>query len=202
MNLFARFTTLFMNVEYEATFLNIDKDEIRQKLKDVGAILVRSEYLQKRINFYLPGEKDLSDKFVRVRDEGDQIILSLKIFDGDKIENQKEICIKIDDFDQTVEFLKLIGCKPKAYQETKRELWKIDNVEITIDEWPFLEPYIEVEGMGEDEVKKVSEKIGFNYDDALFCNVTKIYEMKYGISSDKFHLVKELVFDMQNPFLK
>lgn len=35
-----------MEIEYEATFINVDKDEMHQRLKDAGAILVRPEYLQ------------------------------------------------------------------------------------------------------------------------------------------------------------
>ena len=32
------------------------------------------------------------------------------------------------------ELLNTLGCQERAYQETKRELWKLDGVEITIDE--------------------------------------------------------------------
>jgi adenylate cyclase class 2 len=190
-----------VEIEYEATFLNIDKDEIRQKLKKVGAVLLQPEYLQKRIPFHLPKEKRSENKFVRVRDEGDKITLSLKIIDGNKIENQKELCLEVNSFDETVKFLKLIGCEPKSYQENKRELWKLDNVEITINEWPFLEPLIEVEGKSEEEVKKVSEKIGFDYSSALFGSTTTPYQIKYGVHPDKVNLAPKIVFDMENPFI-
>lgn len=191
-----------MNIEYEATFLNINKDEIRERLKKAGALLLRPEYLQKRIPFHLPKEKRSDNAWLRVRDEGDKVTLSLKIVDGEKIEDQKELCLEVNNFDDAVNLLESIGCEPKAYQETKRELWKLDNVEITIDEWPFLEPFIEVEGKSEEEVKKVSEKIGFNYIDALFCEVTKLYQLKYGVNSPDIRLVKKLVFGGENPFLK
>ena len=190
-----------MNIEYEATFLNVDKDEVRGRLKKAGAQLVRPEYLQKRIPFHLPKEKRSNDAWLRVRDEGNKITLSLKVVDGDKIEDQKEICLNIDNFDEAVKLLKAIGCEPKSYQETKRELWKLDDVEITIDEWPFLEPFVEVEGKSEKEVKRVSEKIGFNYTDALFCAVGKLYKMKYGIHPDQINSTDKIVFDMGNPFL-
>lgn len=36
-----------MQIEYEATFININKDEIRARLKKVGATLVKPEFLQK-----------------------------------------------------------------------------------------------------------------------------------------------------------
>jgi len=40
-----------MAIEYEATFPNIDKDEIRERLKKAGAVLIHAEVLQKRNNF-------------------------------------------------------------------------------------------------------------------------------------------------------
>lgn len=191
-----------MNIEYEATFPNINKDEMRQKLKDVGALLVKPEFLQRRIPFELPNGHEIKGGFVRVRDEGDKITLSLKIFDGDeKVENQKEICLEINNFEEAVELLKLIGCEPKSYQENKREIWRLDDVEIMIDEWPFLEPLIEIEGKSEESIKEVSEKIGFDYSEALFCGATKIYQMKYNISKDRVNFAPKIVFNMQNPFV-
>ncbi len=189
-----------MEIEYEAKFLDIDKDEMRQRLKAVGAKLIRPEFLQKRIPFDLPKEKKSKDVWLRVRDEGDKITLSLKAVTGDNIEDQKEICLEISDFSDAVKMLESIGCEAKSYQETKRELWKLDDVEITIDEWPFLKPFVEVEGKSEKVVKSVSEKIGFDYDDALFCAVGKLYKIKYGIHLDEINNLRKIVFNMDNPF--
>ncbi len=190
-----------MQIEYEATFANINKDEARKRFRQAGAELVRSEYLQKRIPFHLPKEKRSKNSWLRVRDEGDKITLSLKVIDGNKIENQKEICLTINNYEDAVELLKAIGCEPKSYQETRRELWKLDGVNITIDEWPFLEPFVEIEGHSKEAVKKISEKLGFNYADALFCSVGKIYEMKYQIPPGEINKLEKLVFDMESPFI-
>ena len=161
---------------------------------------MRPEYLQKRIPFHLPKEKRADDSWLRVRDEGDKITLSLKVVDGEKIENQKEICLEVNNFDDAVELLRAIGCESKSYQETKRELWRLDGVDITIDEWPFLEPFVEVEGDSEEAVKEVSEKLGFHYADALFCAVGTLYKMKYGIHPNDINGLEKLVFKMENPF--
>lgn len=189
-----------MNIEYEATFPNVDKDDIRAKLKSAGAVLMRPEFVQRRIPFWLPGRVDAETSWVRVRDEGRNITMSIKTIDGLGISDQREICLSVNSFDDAVEFLKLLGCEPKSYQETKRELWVLDGVEVTLDEWPFLEPLVEVEGNDESSVRRVSEKIGFKYDDALFCAVGKLYEMKYGVSSEAINVLEKLVFDMPNPF--
>jgi len=51
-----------MQAEYEATFININKDEIREKLKQVGAVLVKPEVLMKRYTFNLPKEHEMVAK--------------------------------------------------------------------------------------------------------------------------------------------
>lgn len=190
-----------MKTEFEATFININKDEIRAKLKEVGAILKRPEFMQRRVVFRLPKGHEIDGGWLRVRDEGDKVTMSLKIINGEKIEDQKEACLKIDNFDEGVTILSSIGCEKKAYQESKRELWLIGDTEITIDEWPFLEPYVEVEGESEEVVKEVSNKLGFDYSKAYFCAVGKIYSLKYGISEDIINnQTPEILFDGKNPF--
>ena len=190
-----------MNIEYEATFTNIDKQEIREKLKNVGAKLIKPEFMQKRVVFNLPDGYN-GHTWVRVRDEQDKITMTYKEINGENIEDQKEVNLVIDNFESGEEFLKSIGCHKKAYQESKRELWELDGVEIMIDEWPFLEPFVEVEGKSEQEVVLVSEKIGFNYSSALFSSVSLIYSKKYNIPCDIIdNKTPEITFDMKNPFL-
>jgi len=191
-----------MEIEYEATFYPIDKDEIRNRLKKAGAKLIKPEFLQKRVVFNLPGNKNKDTTWLRVRDECDKITMSIKVVDGDEICDQKEICLVVDNFSNAVLFLESIGCLKKAYQQSKRELWILDDCEITIDEWPFLEPYVEIEGKGEESVKKVCVKLGFDYTDALFCSTDELYSRKYGITRDFINnKIPEIRFDMKNPFL-
>lgn len=192
-----------MDIEYEATFPDIDKDESRKMFQKAGATLVRKEYMQRRFTFNLPDEERNKTGWLRVRDEGDKITMSLKQLHGDKIQDQKELCLEVNSFDEAVKFLTSIGCEVKSYQETKRELWKLDGAEITIDEWPFLEPFIEVEANSEEEVRAVCGKIGLDYGKALFCAVGTLYEMKYGIPLKVINnCMPKIVFDMGNPFLK
>ena len=95
--------------------------------------MIKSEFLMKRIVFELPTGHDIPGGWLRVRDEGDKITMSLKVVDGNKIENQKEIQIVIDNFSEDVSLLENLGAKRKAFQESRRELWLLYDVEITID---------------------------------------------------------------------
>lgn len=191
-----------MEIEYEATFKEVNKDEVRSRLSKAGANLNREEFLQKRIVFNLPPGTAIKGGWLRVRDEGDRITMSLKSVDGSQIHNQKETMLVVDSFEQARDFLLSLGCREKAYQESRRESWSLDGVEITIDEWPFLMPFVEVEGKSEESVREVSEKIGFDYEKAMFCSVDSLYEERYGVSPDQVNnRTPKIVFEMDNPFL-
>lgn len=192
-----------METEYEATFWPIVKDEIRDRLVRAGAAKIYDERLMRRVVFYLPPTSPLSNSiaWARVRDEGDKTTMSIKqLAKHDEISDQKETELTISDFDTGVEMLRLIGCDEKAYQETKRELWQLDGTDITLDEWPFLEPFIEIEAKSEERVRSVSEKIGFDWTEALFCSTDIIYSKRYGIPTGTINSIERLVFEGSNPF--
>jgi len=191
-----------MKIEYEATFIDIDKDKMRQKLEETGAALVRPEFLQKRHVFNLPVGHEIKGGWARVRDEGDKITMSVKIVDGSNIENQKEAMLEVNDFEEAMNFLALVGFREKAYQETKREIWQMGDVQITLDEWPFLEPFVEIEGDAQEEVRAVAAKIGFDWSQALFCSTDTLYSKKYHLPEIVFtDQTPKIVFDMKNPFI-
>lgn len=191
-----------MNIEYEATFPEADKRVVRKRLQEVGAVLVKPEFLQKRVVFRMPRGHEIPGGWVRVRDEGDRITMSLKVVDGERIENQREICLKVDSFDEGVNLLLTLGCEKKSYQETRRERWMLDGVEVTLDEWPFLSPFVEVEGQSEEKVKAVSEKLGFDYTRALFGAVDILYIRQYPfLTKERINETPLIVFDGENPFV-
>ena len=184
--------------EIEIMFANINKDEIRAKLKSIGARLKTPEYRQFRIIFDLI--KPEPNKWIRVRDEGDKITLAYKEA-GRKLEEQKEVEIFVDSFEKTVEFLKATGHQVRSIEETKREKWVLGGVEITIDTWPFLEPVLEIEGESQELIQKVSEKLGFDYEKGYFCTANVLYKEVYGKYIEELPVEKRILrFDSQNPF--
>lgn len=189
-----------MKTEYEATFLDIDRVHLTETLRALGATLEWPEYMQRRVTLELPKEKQNPNTWLRVRDEGDKVTLTLKSVDGKTITGQKEILVEVNDFDGTVALLESIGCERKSYQESKRELWQFGDVEIAIDTWPFLDTYVEVEGLSEEAVKDVAALLGFDYSAATFDTVNGIYKQRYGKTLDELKL-PSLTFEMENPFL-
>ncbi len=194
-----------METEWEATFWPVDKDEVRRRLTDAGATLIYPERFMRRVNLYPPDEEYALRAWVRIRDEGDKITLSIKERRGDnsQMDHQGELALTIDNFERGQELLRLLGCRDKNYQETKRELWKLQGAEITIDEWPWLEPFVEIEGISEEHVRDVSTALGFDWSTARFDTADKIYAEKYGVEYQYVNRnIPRLTFEGPNPFQK
>lgn len=169
-----------MNNEIEATYIDIDKDDLRARLKSAGAKCTKPELLMRRTVFDTGPHS-----FARVRDEGDKIVMTYKNFeDEDSIMGVKEVNLIVNDYDDAIKYLKGCGLEQKAAQETYREVWELDGVEITIDTWPWIPTYTEIEGKDEAAVWAVAEKLGFKKEDAMFGAVDKIYNHYYGVDMD------------------
>lgn len=169
-----------MNNEIEASFLDIDKDSYRAKLEAAGAECIKPEIMMRRTVF-----DSGPHSFARVRDEGDKIVMTYKNFeDEDSIMGVKEVNLIVNNYDDAVKFIAGCGLEQKAVQETYRETWVLDGVEITIDTWPWIPTYTEIEGPSEEAVWSVAERLGLKKEDAMFGAVDKIYNHYYGVDMD------------------
>lgn len=169
-----------MNLEIEATFLEVDKDDIRAKLQNLGGKLIQPETLMRRVVF------DLHSKhaFARVRDEGNRIVLTYKNHHNDTLTGTEEINVEVSNYDNTIAILKACGLRAKSDEDSYRETWELDDTEITIDTWPWIPTYIEIEGPSADSVEAVATKLGYNMQDAVIGSVDSVYKLYYDVDSD------------------
>ena len=175
--------------EIEATFININKDQLRAQLKELGAKLLQPETLMRRTIFNIDDHS-----FVRVRDEGNRITMSYKRLDALSLSGMKEICLDVNNYDDAINFVKVCGLQPKAVQETLREEWELDGVELDIDTWPWLPTFVEIEGPIETAVKTVAEKLGLEMSDALYGSVDEVYKIYYDVTSQDINYCPEIKF--------
>jgi adenylate cyclase class 2 len=167
-----------MNTEIEVKFINIDHDIIRVKLKEIGAELEYPMRLMKRVTID-SSEMRLKNAFLRVRDQGDKVTLTYKQFDAQSIDGAKEIEVTVNNFDDTVKLFAAAGLPYGSFQETKRETWKLGSTEIVLDLWPWLNPYIEIEGQSENDVKKMADLLDLDWSEAVFGDVMEAYRIQY-----------------------
>jgi adenylate cyclase class 2 len=188
--------------EIEVKFYPVGLDDIRRKLQLIRATRVKNETLQRR---YVFKDSPFMDKakwkaqFLRVRHEGDGATITLKSF-GHKggADDQFELEVTVGDFEKAVEIFKALGLEVLGYQESKRETWKYGNVQITVDQWPGLEPFIEIEGPSLKEVQACVKKLKLNWDDHHSGAVGVLYKYVYDIdvaNPQHKHYFERLTFD-------
>jgi adenylate cyclase class 2 len=174
--------------EIEAKFLSVDIESVRQKLKDVGAECSHPMRLMRRAIIDYPDNRlqHKKDSYIRIRDEGDKTTLTYKQFTSLEIGGALEIETIVTDFEATIQIFNSIGLITKSFQESKRETWVLDGTEIVIDQWPWLNPYIEIEADDESSIKLVAQKLNFAWENAVFGDVMVAYRAQYPALADNY----------------
>ena len=189
--------------EFEAKFYPVDKEEYRKKLLSIGAKLAIPERKLVRIVADKRANPVIAQNgYIRIRDEGGVIRLSLKITaeEGGVMSDQKEIDVEVSDFDKTRQILEAIGVKFNRRQETLREEWKYKGAQITIDTWPGLETYSEIEAESEKKVKEIAEDIGFDWGKRLIIPAAELYVKVYRMNIEEvLEKISYISFE-NNPF--
>lgn len=182
-----------MAKEREVTILNIDEKVFVSKLLNNGAVK-KDEFLQRRYTYDF--NPILPNKWIRLRTNGKKTTLTIKeIKDKTAIDGTMELETVVGDFDVMNDILKELGYSYRNYQENYRIIYSLDNVEISIDSWPLIPTYAEIEGKTNEDVVMALEKLGYTLDDATTLDVTSIYNEIYGIDLLK---IKELKFEGSN----
>ena len=167
-----------MENEIEATFLSIDKDAMRAKLRAIGFELAVPEYTMRRKTFDFSKIAPGLNKWGRVREESGGVTMTIKEARGKGIDDMYEVELSVDDFDKASMFFEACNIPEKSFQENLREVWKRGLVVVTIDSWPGLDPFIEIEGATEPMVRATAEELRFDFDQAVFGSIDLVYELQ------------------------
>ena len=183
-----------MKNEIEATFLSINKDATRDKLKKTGFKLKAPEYLMRRKTFDFSRVAPGCNKWGRVRQESNKVTMTVKEIRGSGINDTYEVELVVNDFETAAAFFEACDIPAKAFQENMREVWARDGIEVTIDTWPGLNPFVEVEGKDEKVVRETSKELGFDFEKAVFGSIDLVYEKELGIPARTIIRLPEITF--------
>lgn len=184
-----------METEIEAKWLDIKPDEIRDKLKALGASLQYPETNMRRKVFDFDDNRlEKKGGWIRVRDEGDKVTLSYKQLNDRTLHGTKEVTVVVDDFDKAITLMQDIGLICKAYQETIREKWTFGEAEITIDTWPWIPTLIEIETPDEKELKSLANMLDLKWSNALFGSVENAYMKYYDVTEKEVDSWETITF--------
>lgn len=169
-----------MQDEIEAKFVDQNHDEIRERLIKIGGICHQPMRLMKRAILDFPDSRLTAiHAYVRVRDEGDKTTVTYKQDSDNAFGSAREIETTVGSLDSMVSLLEVLGMQIQSRQESKRETWHTHDVEVVLDIWPWLEPFIEIEGPTKGAVQRVAKQLGLDWNQAVFGSVTEIYKIQY-----------------------
>lgn len=174
--------------EYEVKVLGISPIEIIQTLRSLGA-KETPEVLMRRYVF------DFSTgviEWLRLRDDGSKVTLTYKHKEkgNTRVGRTIEIETEVGDFDKTATILKKLPFQAIYYQENKRHLFTLDEIEFSLDTWPKIDPFLEVESHNKSKINQGLKLLGLEGKDSGDKDIKEIYD-EVGIN---LHSFKELKF--------
>lgn len=176
--------------EFETKVLDINIEEIVKKLRELGA-KESPEVLLRRFVFDMESD---NAEWLRLRTNGTKTTLAYKhkIIGNIAIGKTIEIETDIADFDKTSQILSKIPFKRVLYQENKTHIFHLNDIEFSIDTWPQLGSYLEIESTSIEKVQEGLRLLGLAGKDIGDKDISEIYIEKVGFDLNS---VSELKFD-------
>lgn len=175
-----------MNKEFETKVLDIDIKEIKEKLTKLNA-KQDEEVLMRRWVFDIDPK---NNKWIRLRDNGKKVTLTYKCKTGSGISETEEIEVEVSNFEKTADILSKLQFENIYYQENKRKVFTLNDIEYAIDSWPKIPAYLEIESHNEEKVKEGLALLSLENKAVGNLSVVGVYQ-KYGID---LHFFKNLRF--------
>ena len=144
--------------EIETKVLEVDKEELKQKLESLGAKQIQSVRLV--VDWY--GPKGLT------HDGDDPWYLRVRSYSGEKYEvtwkaksdilgaarKHKEINFTVSDPERIGDLLLELDLEKYAHQEKDRTSWVLNDWQFDLDEYPGMPAYLEIEGKSEEHIQE------------------------------------------------
>jgi len=183
-----------MGTEFETQILEINHEELAEKLRKLGAKETK-EILQKRWVYDIECLSHINPsmgEWIRLREANGKSTITYKNKRGTGLSETEEIEFEISDFEKAAEVLgKLKGFEGKYYQENKRHKFVLNGIEYTIDSWPKIPTFLEIEAESEEKVHEGIKLLGLSEKTHAHYGLITIYS-KYGIDLRSY---KEIRFD-------
>ena len=161
-----------MPIEFEAKVLDVEPDGLADKITELGGRRLGYGLMRRYVHDIRKGD---ASKWIRLRDTGTVVTLTVKEIEHDGIDGTTETEVVVGDFETTNDLLGRIGFVPKSYQETRRASFELRGARLEIDWWPLIPPYLEIEADSRDQVIEVAGILGISEDQLTGENTIKVY---------------------------
>ena len=177
-----------MKTEFETRFLEIDKADIVNRLRELGA----EDFGEVKLDEVIFYDKDLKwldeHRLIRLRNKNGKTVLTYKHHEEQKIGSTKEIEFVVSDFEKAKELLLALGYVCYRTIEKYRHTLKLNGVTFDIDTWPKIPTYIEIEASSEEKIKSAAEALGLEWEKKFEKDARYVFK-HYGFDFDKIRTV-------------
>ncbi|MEK6373283.1 MAG: class IV adenylate cyclase [Acidobacteriota bacterium] len=173
-----------MAQEIEVKFPLRDRNELVQKLHDIGAQRLYPETFEDNIVLDRRGELRTKGALLRVRKFGKYSIATYKgpmSIEGG-VKSREEVQTGVESFELAIQLLDSLGYKPVFRYQKFREVWRLRDVEVVLDRTPIGE-YFEIEGPM-DTIRTIAAELGMNMDQAIRQTYADLYRQARRTRSD------------------
>lgn len=169
-----------MQIEHELKFLIPEPATVLECLTRQGGTLVAPRRLLRRCVFFIPGSP--YEDFVRLRDEGARVTLTYKRMTTDGVLEEEEC---VESFEMTRNLLQHMRLTFSSYQENFRTTYTLGGVMITLDEWPGIPPFLEIEAPDHATLLQTAAGLGLDSQEGMVGAVGVVYR-HFQIDLDAF----------------
>jgi adenylate cyclase class 2 len=150
--------------EIELKFLEINVDEIKHKLEQLGAVL-KYDAQTESFPFLKEGfsASNSKEKYLRVRKVNDSVTLTYKDPEKDStMSNRREIEIIVDNYEETIELLEKLGFRKGKVFRKHRIHYELGEIHFELDTLENVPTYLEIETQSEEEMKSICKKLNLD----------------------------------------
>ncbi len=174
-----------MGKESEVIILDVDRKEVARRLRELRAKRTGT-YAFRRMEFLLKGSVKGAHSWGRVRTDGKKTTITLKEMQGKGgFTPMNEYEVGVDDFEEAMRIMdRLVRPKLATYFENTREAYSLGKAQVTIDKWPEIPAFMEIEAPTMGEVKRAYGLLGIKGRLVGNSPIHKIYGM-YGLEFEE-----------------
>lgn len=179
-------------LEQEVKFYILDLSSLEERLHSLGAVLITPRTFERNLRFDTPDKRlTTSNQALRLRqDAAVHITYKGPASEKQGVRVRPEIEFVVSDFDQAQLFLEALGYLPVAVYEKWRTTYRLNGLEITLDELPYGH-FSEIEGEDTGVIRSTSTHLALSWDARIADSYLGLFE---GLKR-KLHLpVENLTF--------
>lgn len=123
-------------------------------------------------------------KWIRLRESKGEVTLASKHIladNGSHFQPLRETEIIVPSVQEANDILEQLGFAYKSYQEKRRRSYTLGECDLSIDFWPGIPPFIEVEASSTILIESTLGILGYSLQDTVSCTADEVY-VRYGKS--------------------